>query len=106
MRDAPSIAIAQTLIDGGAEVTAYDPEGMKLAGEIMPSVIMADSSYKAAHDADAVVIVTEWDAFRALDLKKLSQVMKGNVLVDLRNIYNPSEVAQTQLVYTSVGRNP
>jgi UDPglucose 6-dehydrogenase len=65
---------------------------------------MASSSYDAAKDADAVAIVTEWDAFRALDLKKLAQVMKGNVLVDLRNIYNPSEVAQTSLKYTSVGR--
>ena len=105
MRDAPSIAIAQTLIDAGAEVTAYDPEGMELAKEIMPAVEMADSSYKAANEADAVVIVTEWDAFRALDLKKLAQVMKGRVLVDLRNIYNPSEIAQTGLIYTSVGRN-
>ena len=65
---------------------------------------MADSSYNAAIDADAVVIVTEWDAFRALDLNKLADVMKGNVLVDLRNIYNPSEVAQTNLKYTGVGR--
>lgn len=104
MRDAPSIAIAQTLIDGGAEVSAYDPEGMALAREIMPAVEMADSSYNAARGADAVVIVTEWDAFRALDLKKLADAMKGTVLVDLRNIYNPSEVAQTNLKYTSVGR--
>ena len=104
MRDAPSIAIAQTLIDAGAEVTAYDPEGMKLAQQIMPDVAMADSSYNAAIDADAVVIVTEWDAFRALDLNKLADVMKGNVLVDLRNIYNPAEVAQTKLKYTGVGR--
>ena len=105
MRDAPSIAIAQTLIDAGAEVTAYDPEGMKLAQQIMPDVAMADSSYNAAIDADAVVIVTEWDAFRALDLNKIADVMKGNVLVDLRNIYNASEVAQTDLEYTSIGRN-
>ncbi|NCN84865.1 MAG: UDP-glucose/GDP-mannose dehydrogenase family protein [Sphingomonadales bacterium] len=105
MRDAPSIAIAQTLTDAGAVVTAYDPEGMQLAKEIMPTVEMADNSYNAAKDSDAVVIVTEWDAFRALDLKKLALVMKGNVLVDLRNIYNPSEVAQTGLIYTSVGRN-
>ena len=104
MRDAPSIAIAQTLIDAGAEVTAYDPEGMKLAQQIMPDVAMADSSYNAAIDADAVVIVTEWDAFRALDLNKLADVMKGNVLVDLRNIYNQAEVAQTKLKYTGVGR--
>lgn len=105
MRDAPSIAIAQTLMDAGAEVTAYDPEGMDIAKELMPAVKMADSSYGAATDADAVVIVTEWDAFRALDLKKLAQIMKGTVLVDLRNIYNPSEVAQSGLIYTSVGRN-
>ena len=105
MRDAPSITIAQTLIDGGAQVTAYDPEGMKLAKDILPDVEMADSSYNAAKEADAVVIVTEWDAFRALDLKKLAQTMKGNVLVDLRNIYNPTEVAQSGMVYTSVGRN-
>ena len=104
MRDAPSIAIAQTLIDGGAKVSAYDPEGMALARGIMPAVEMADSSYNAARGADAVVIVTEWDAFRALDLKKLADAMKGTVLVDLRNIYNPSEVAQTNLKYTSVGR--
>eukprot|EP01013_Petalomonas_cantuscygni_P023051 TRINITY_DN44421_c0_g1_i1.p1 TRINITY_DN44421_c0_g1~~TRINITY_DN44421_c0_g1_i1.p1 ORF type:complete len:436 (+),score=74.60 TRINITY_DN44421_c0_g1_i1:165-1472(+) len=104
MRDAPSIAIAQTLIDAGAIVTAYDPEGMESAKELMPDVTMTDSSYAAAKDADAVVIVTEWDAFRALDLKKLAQVMNGNILVDLRNIYNPAEVAQSSLVYSSVGR--
>ncbi|WP_417613479.1 UDP-glucose dehydrogenase family protein [Parasphingorhabdus sp.] len=105
MRDAPSIAIAQTLIDAGAEVTAYDPEGMEIAKELMPSVQMADSSYSAADDTDAIVIVTEWDAFRALDLAKLAEVMKGNVLVDLRNIYNPTEVTQAGLMYTSIGRN-
>ena len=76
-----------------------------MAKEIMPEVEMTNSSYNAAKDADAVVIVTEWDAFRALDLEKLAQVMKGNVLVDLRNIYNPVEVAQIGLAYTSVGRN-
>ena len=86
-------------------MTAYDPEGMKLAKDILPDVEMADSSYNAAKEADAVVIVTEWDAFRALDLKKLAQAMKGNVLVDLRNIYNPPEVAQSGMEYTSVGRN-
>ncbi|MEH6789276.1 UDP-glucose dehydrogenase family protein [Parasphingorhabdus sp.] len=104
MRDAPSIAIAQTLIDAGAIVSAYDPEGMESAKELMPDVAMTDSSYTAATDADAVVIVTEWDAFRALDLEKLAQVMNGNILVDLRNIYNPAEVAQSSLVYSSVGR--
>lgn len=104
MRDAPSIAIAQTLIDAGAEVSAYDPEGMKLAAEIMPDVKMTQSSYEAAQDADAVVIVTEWDAFRALDLQKLSATMAGNVLVDLRNIYHPVDAEKCGLKYTSIGR--
>jgi UDPglucose 6-dehydrogenase len=104
MRDAPSIAIAQTLIDAGAQVSAYDPEGMELAKEIMPDVKMEKSSYEAATDADAVVIVTEWDAFRALDLKKLSELMSGNALIDLRNIYDPQDVAKSGLEYSSVGR--
>ncbi|MEP2988398.1 MAG: UDP-glucose/GDP-mannose dehydrogenase family protein [Parasphingorhabdus sp.] len=104
MRDAPSIAIAQTLIDAGANVTAYDPEGMELAKEIMPEVEMMESSYEAATEADGVVIVTEWDAFRALDLKKLSGLMSGKALIDLRNIYDPQDAAKSGLEYTSVGR--
>lgn len=104
MRDAPSIAIAQTLIDAGAKVTAFDPEGMEIAGEIMPDVTMAESSYDAATDADAVVIVTEWDAFRALDLSKLSSSMAGTALIDLRNIYHPTDVSKSGLKYTSIGR--
>ena len=104
MRDAPSIAIAQTLIDAGAIVTAYDPEGMKVAADIMPDVTMAKGSYEAAQDADAVVIVTEWDAFRALDLGKLAGIMNGKALVDLRNIYHPADVAKNGLSYTSIGR--
>ena len=104
MRDAPSIDIAQALIDAGATVTAYDPEGMNIAAEIMPDVHMAKDSYDASQDADAVVIVTEWDAFRALDLQKLSSIMTGDALVDLRNIYHPADVAKCGFKYTSVGR--
>ena len=105
MRDAPSIAISQTLVDAGATVSAYDPEGMEIAAEIMPDVHMAMDAYDAAKDADAVVIVTEWDVFRALDLKKLNAAMSGDVLVDLRNIYNPLDVSKTGLTYSSIGRN-
>lgn len=104
MRDAPSIAIVQTLIDAGATVSAYDPEGMDIAAELMPDVTMTDSGYDAAAGADAVVIVTEWDAFRALDLDKLSSAMAGKTLVDLRNIYHPADVAKSGLEYTSIGR--
>lgn len=104
MREAPSIAIAQTLIDAGAIVTAYDPEGMNAAKELMPDVKMAGSTYDAARDADATVIVTEWDAFRALDMQKLASLMRGRALVDLRNVYNPSDVDRYDLEYHSVGR--
>lgn len=105
MRDAPSIDVARTLIDAGAQVSAYDPEGMKIATDMMPDVMMAESSYDAAENADAVVIVTEWDAFRALDLNKLSSLMKGKALVDLRNIYHPADVTKSGLEYTSIGRS-
>ncbi|MGN6277178.1 MAG: UDP-glucose dehydrogenase family protein [Sphingomonas sp.] len=104
MRDAPSIAIIQTLIDAGATVRGYDPEGMEIAKGIMPDVTYCGDAYEAAKDADAVVIVTEWDAFRALDLKRLRGVMAGNVLVDLRNIYSPAEIARTDFQYSSIGR--
>ena len=104
MRDAPSIAIVQTLIDAGAEVYAHDPEGMEEAAKILPQVKMTESAYAAAEGADAVAIVTEWDAYRALDLAKLKGVMKGDVLVDLRNIYRPEEGAKAGFDYYSVGR--
>ena len=104
MRDAPSIAIVQTLLDAGAEVHAHDPEGMDEAAKIMPEVTMTESAYAAASDADAVAIVTEWDAYRALDLAKLRAAMKGNAIVDLRNIYRAAEVEAAGFRYTSVGR--
>lgn len=104
MRDAPAIAITQTLIDAGASVFAHDPEGMSEAAKIMPDVAMMDSAYAAADGADAVAIVTEWDAYRALDLNKLGQAMKGKVLVDLRNIYRAEEAEAAGLDYTSIGR--
>ena len=104
MRDAPSIAIAQALIDAGAEVTAYDPEGMEQARPLMPEVMMAGSPYAAIEGADAVVLVTEWDAFRALDLKRIKQLAKAPLLVDLRNVYEPAEIREAGFTYVSVGR--
>ncbi len=104
MRDAPSIAIVQTLLDAGAVVHAHDPEGMEEAAKILPGVVMAESAYAAAQDADAVALVTEWDAYRALDMGKLRAAMKGNVLVDLRNIYRPGEAEAAGFNYVSVGR--
>ncbi|MCB2059476.1 MAG: UDP-glucose 6-dehydrogenase, partial [Novosphingobium sp.] len=104
MRDAPSLAIAQALIDAGVEVTAYDPEGMEQAKPMMPEVAMHPNSYDAIDGADAVVIVTEWDAFRALDLNRVRQLVRTPVLVDLRNIYEPTEVRGAGLSYVSIGR--
>lgn len=104
MRDAPSLAIAQALIDVGAEVVAYDPKGMDLAAPMMPGVTMAASPYEAVDGADAVALVTEWDAFRALDLGRMRDLLKQPVLVDLRNVYDPEEVRAAGFTYASVGR--
>ena len=87
MRDAPSLAIVQALLDGGAIVTAFDPEGMDIARAMMPDIAYATDPYGAAAGADVVVIVTEWDAFRALDLRRLGEIMQTRCIVDLRNIY-------------------
>jgi UDPglucose 6-dehydrogenase len=104
MRDAPSIAIAQTLRDAGVLVSAYDPEGMQMAAPLMPTVVMKDSAYAAIEGADVVVIVTEWDAFRALDFDRIRGLVKAPVLVDLRNVYEPADVRAKGFSYTSVGR--
>jgi UDPglucose 6-dehydrogenase len=104
MRDSPSIAIALTLKDAGVEVAAYDPEGMEQARPLMPDVVMCDDPYAAIAGADAVVIVTEWDAFRALDLKRVKELAKAPLLVDLRNIYSPQDVRAAGFEYISVGR--
>ena len=104
MRDAPSIAIVQTLVDAGAIIHAHDPEGMAEAAKSLPDVVMTDSAYAAAEGADAVALVTEWDAYRALDLRKLRAAMKGNALIDLRNIYREAEAENAGFAYHSVGR--
>jgi UDPglucose 6-dehydrogenase len=104
MREAPSIAIVQTLQDAGAQIRAYDPVGREQAQQVLQNVDYADTPYAAIEGADAVVIVTEWDAFRALDLKRVKTLLKSPVFVDLRNIYPAEEVARAGLEYTSVGR--
>jgi UDPglucose 6-dehydrogenase len=104
MRDAPALAIVQALIDGGAHVKAYDPEGMELAGPMMPAVTMCKDAYAVADGADAVAIVTEWDAFRALDLGRMGAAMNAKILVDLRNVYDAKDVKRLGFAYYSVGR--
>ena len=104
MRDSPSIAIAQTLSDAGVDVAAYDPEGMDQARPLMPDVTMCDDPYAAIKDADVIAIVTEWDAFRALDLSRVKELANAPVLVDLRNIYTPDDVRNAGFTYVSIGR--
>ena len=104
MRDSPAIAVVQTLMDAGAQVSAYDPEGMEEAAKLMPNIEMAEGAYEAAESADALAIVTEWDAFRALDLKRLKELMSGNALIDLRNIYHPADAIDAGFDYFSIGR--
>ncbi len=105
MRDSPAIAIAQTLGDAGVKVAAFDPEGMDIAKPLMPDVSMCEQPYEAIEGADAVAIVTEWDAFRALDLNRVKELANAPVLVDLRNIYNPDDVRAAGFEYSSVGRS-
>jgi len=104
MRDAPSIAIITALQDAGAIIRAHDPEGVEQAKLVLGNVDYVDSPYQAADGADALVIVTEWDAFRALDLKRIQSMMAQPVVVDLRNIYRPEEMATLGFKYSSVGR--
>jgi UDPglucose 6-dehydrogenase len=105
MRDAPSLSIIQALQDEGAQVRAYDPQGMTAAKRMLDKVEFASDPYDAARDAEALIICTEWDAFRALDFEKLKEVMLRPVLVDLRNIYTRSEVSRAGFYYVGVGRS-
>src|SRR5262249_54898724 len=104
MREAPSIALITALDDMGARVRAYDPAGMEQAKAVLPAVAYCDSAYGCAEGADALVIVTEWEEFRALDLDRLKRVMARPVIVDLRNIYRPDEMTKRGFTYRSVGR--
>jgi UDPglucose 6-dehydrogenase len=92
MREAPSIPLITALTDMGARVRAYDPVGMAQAKEVLGGIEFARGPYDCAEDADALVIVTEWEQFRALDFERLRTVMKQPVLVDLRNVYRPEEI--------------
>jgi UDPglucose 6-dehydrogenase len=104
MRDAPSLAIVQSLVDAGITVRAFDPEGAEMARELMPDITYCHDAYEAATGADAVALVTEWDIFRALDLKRLAGLMTAPVLVDLRNVYDRADAERAGFSYTGIGR--
>jgi UDPglucose 6-dehydrogenase len=105
MRDAPSLTIIPALVGSGAKVRVTDPQGKREGEAMLPGVVWADDAYKAAHNADLVVIMTEWNEFRALDLKKLARKMTTPRMVDLRNIYSAKDVRRAGFVaYDSIGR--
>lgn len=104
MRDSPAISIVQALQDAGITVKAYDPEGMEQAKQVINNVTYCDGPYEAMDGADAAVIVTEWDAFRALDLDKAKDLLKSPLLVDLRNLYSRRDVERHGFSYVAVGR--
>jgi UDPglucose 6-dehydrogenase len=104
MRDAPSIPLVNSLIEQGAVISAYDPVATDNARPLMPDAQFVNNAYEAAKDADALVVVTEWDEFRALDLDRFSAVMAGKLIVDLRNVYNRADAEEAGFEYVGLGR--
>jgi UDPglucose 6-dehydrogenase len=104
MRDAPSLAIVPALEAQGARVRAYDPHGMQEARKLMPRLETTADPYSCVEGADAMLIITEWDQFRALDLDRVKAALRSPVIVDLRNIYKPADVIARGFTYVSVGR--
>jgi UDPglucose 6-dehydrogenase len=105
MRDAPALTIVPALVGAGAKVRVVDPQGFREGEELLPGVNWVDDAYKAAQNADAVVILTEWNEFRALDLKRLAKRMATPVMADLRNVYSQKDAKRAGFTaYTSVGR--
>ncbi len=104
MRAAPSIALITALQDMGAHVKVFDPVGMQQAGRILNDVEYCENAYACAQDADAIVIVTEWEQFRALDIGKLKQLMRSAIMIDLRNVYRAEEIVKSGFAYYCIGK--
>jgi UDPglucose 6-dehydrogenase len=105
MRDAPSIPLITALLDMGAKVRVYDPAGMEQAKKVIENVIYCENAYDCATGGDALVIVTEWEQFRALDLRRLKSAMARRIMVDLRNAYNAAQLKQAGFTYHGIGRS-
>jgi UDPglucose 6-dehydrogenase len=104
VRDAPSLILIPMLQERGATVRAYDPHARENAEALLPGTVWCDGALHAAEEADVTVVVTEWNEFRALDLRQLKAKMRGDVLVDLRNVYLPAQARSAGFTYASVGR--
>ena len=98
------MAIAEELLTRGARVQAFDPAAMAEASRMLPSVLMCKDAYEACSGADALVIVTEWNQFRMLNLERVKSLLQEPILIDLRNIYQPAAMKQAGFLYLSVGR--
>jgi UDPglucose 6-dehydrogenase len=104
MREAPSVDIIRGLIDLGAQVYAYDPVAMSEAAKILPQIEYAEDEYAAVKGANALIFVTEWNQFRALDMRRIRDLMKEPRIADLRNIYDPEDMRELGFAYVGVGR--
>ena len=104
IREAPAVDIARGLLERGARVRAYDPQAMEIARPELPDVEMCDDAYEACRGADALVLVTEWNQFRMLDLDRVKELLRRPVIVDLRNVYDPDPMRERGFVYVGVGR--
>jgi UDPglucose 6-dehydrogenase len=104
IRDSPALPIVQGLIDGGATVRAFDPEAMDGCRPLFPTAVFCDNAYEAAEGADALVIATEWNQFRKLELDRLHQLLRQPLVIDLRNLYEPEKMAAAGFRYISIGR--
>jgi UDPglucose 6-dehydrogenase len=104
IRESPSLTVLPALVEKGAKVNAHDPQGMPAARERMPELRYFDDPYEACRDADAVVLMTEWNQYRALDLDRIKSNLTTPVFIDLRNVYDPSIMGKLGFRYTSVGR--
>jgi UDPglucose 6-dehydrogenase len=104
MRESPSLSILPLLIEAGATIRAFDPEGMDEAKKLLPNLDYCGDAYQAIEGADALVLLTEWNEFRALDLVRVRSLLRAPVVIDLRNIYQPEEMTEAGFVYHSIGR--
>ena len=104
MRDSPSLAFLPILREASAAIRAFDPEGMAEAKKLMPELDFCADAYQAMDGADALILITEWNEFRGLDLGRVKQLLRQPVVIDLRNIYRPEEMLAAGLDYHSIGR--
>ncbi len=104
MRDAPSLVIVPTLLDKGAEVKAHDPQGRRHAEAMLEGVTWCDDAMTVAEGADVLVLLTEWNEYRALDLRAVRAAMSSNILVDLRNVFQAGDALAAGLFYEGIGR--